>query len=298
MRNEQCRASPRRTFQCIDNGPFGVGIQPAGWFIQDQNGGTTQNGSGNRDPLFLAAGKCGATLGEQGFIALWEHVNELRGIRYNRGLDNLLVAGVWTSESDVFADRPAEEQGVLQNEANLPAQGLHQIVSDVFTVNQDGAAAGIIEPWNQADESALTRAVRSYNRNFFTGSNAQIDPGKDRLPRFVFERNIAKLDFSLKSRHLSSSGMIRYFGTHAHDVRDSLRTPGGFTRDEGKSRQGFHRAIEVGDVRKKHHHIASRETPLHHMRGAEPHHQRKACSSEKVDERRHTRLIADGFEIG
>src|SRR5712691_3326723 len=222
MRNEQCRASPRRTFQCIDNSPFGVGIQPAGWFIQDQNGRTTQNGSGNRDPLFLAAGKCGATLGEQRFIALWENVNELRGIGYNRGLDNLPVAGVWTSESDVFADRPAEEQGVLQHEANLPPQGLNKIVPDVFTVNQDGAAARIIEPRNQADESALTRAGCPYNRNFFTGSNTQVDPGQDGLPGFVFERNIAKFDFSLKPRRLPGSLMIRYFATNAQDVRDSL----------------------------------------------------------------------------
>src|SRR5713101_8193886 len=209
MRNEQCRASPPRSFQRIDNGPFGVGIQPAGWFIKDQNGGTTQNGSGNRDPLLLAAGKCGATLGEQGFIAIWEHVNELRGIRYNRSLDNLPVAGVWTSESDVFADCPAEEQGVLQHEANLPAQGLNKIVPDVFTVNQDGAAARIIEPWNQADESALTRAGSPYNRNFFTGSDMQVDPGKNGLPGLVFERNIAELDFSLdrKSTRLNSSHM-------------------------------------------------------------------------------------------
>src|SRR5260370_39335629 len=108
MRNEKCRASPGRTFQCIDNGSFGGGIQPAGWFIKDQNRGTTQNCSGNRDSLFLAAGKCSATLGDQGFIAIWKRVNELRGICDNRSSDNLLIAGVWTSESDVFADCPAE----------------------------------------------------------------------------------------------------------------------------------------------------------------------------------------------
>src|SRR5258706_363560 len=40
MRNEQRRTSPGSTFQCIDNSSFGGGIQPAGWFIKDQNGGT------------------------------------------------------------------------------------------------------------------------------------------------------------------------------------------------------------------------------------------------------------------
>src|ERR1700738_1636791 len=171
MRNEQRRTSPGSTFQCIDNGSFGGAIQPARWFIKDQNGGTTQNCSGNRDSLLLAAGKRSATLGDQGFIANWEHVNELRGIRYDRGGDNLLVASVWTSESDVFANCPAEQQRVLQDEADLRAQGLYRIVPDVFSVDRDGPAAGIIEPWNQADESAFTCAGSPYNCDLFAGSD-------------------------------------------------------------------------------------------------------------------------------
>src|SRR5258708_21069210 len=205
MRNEKCRASPCRTFQCIDNGSFGGGIQPAGWFIQDQNGGTTQNCSRNRDSLLLATGKRSATLGDQGFIAIWEHVYELRGIRYNRSSDKLLIAGVRTSESDVFADCPAEQKRVLQNETDLRAEGLDGIVPDVLTVNRDGAAAGIIEPWNQADESAFTRAGSPDNRDFFAGSDMKFEAGKNGLPRLVFERNIAELDSSLYMRHPSTS---------------------------------------------------------------------------------------------
>src|SRR5712664_2546625 len=231
MRNQQGRASPGSTFQCIDNGPFGGRIKPTGRFIQDQDGGSSQNRPGNGDALFLAAGKGGATLCDQGFITVWKPVNELGGIRYHGRRDNLLLAGIWTSESDVLADCPAEQQGVLQNETDLRAQGLDGIVSNVFGVNRDGAAARIIEPWNQADESAFARAGGPYNRDFFTGSDTQVDVGKNGLPRMVFERNIAKLDFSPKPRHFSSSLPIGYFGTHAQDVCDSLGANRGFTRD-------------------------------------------------------------------
>src|SRR5258708_4431467 len=185
MRNEQRRTSPGSTFQCIDNRSFGGGIQPAGWFIKDQNGGTTQNRSGNRDSLLLAAGKRSATLGDQGFIAIREHVNELRDIRYDRGGDNLLVAGVWTSESDVFADCPAEQQRVLQNETDLRAQGLYGIVPDIFSVNRDGAAAAIIETWNQADQGAFTCAASPHNCDLFPWSDSSVDAGKNLLPRLL-----------------------------------------------------------------------------------------------------------------
>src|SRR6266852_5802958 len=272
MCNEQGRASLGSTLQCIDNGPFGGRIKPTGRFIQDQDGGSSENRPRNGDALLLAAGKCGATLGDQGFITVWKTVNELGGIRYDCRRDNLLIAGVWTPESDVFADCPAEEQGVLQNETDLRAQGLNGKVSNVFAVNQEGAAAGIIEPWNQAYESAFARPGGPYNRDFFTGSYTQVDTGKLGLPGLVFERNIAELDFSLKPRDFSSSLPIGYFGTHAQDVRDSLGTNSGFTRDVGEPRQSLHRAIKICHVSKKDDHVASREMSLHDVRGAKPHH--------------------------
>src|SRR6266852_3607740 len=121
MRYQQGGASPGSPSQCIDNGSFGGRIKPTGGFIQDQDGRSSQNRPGDGDALFLAAGKSGATLGDRGFVAIGKTVNELGGIGHNRGRDNLLIAGVWTSKSDVFADCPAEEQGVLQDKTDLRA---------------------------------------------------------------------------------------------------------------------------------------------------------------------------------
>src|SRR5712691_13021438 len=113
MRDKQSCASPGRTLQSIDNSSFRGGVQPAGWFIKNQNGGTTQNCSGDCDSLFLAAGKGRATLGDQGLIAIWKNVNELRGVGHDSGRDDLLTGGARASESDVLPDSPTEKQGIL-----------------------------------------------------------------------------------------------------------------------------------------------------------------------------------------
>src|ERR1700687_378157 len=122
MRNDQSRASSGCAFQCINNGSLGGCIEPAGRFIQNQNGGSSQNRPSDRDPLLLSAGEGGATLGDKGFVTIWKQVDELGGIRYCCRSEDLLIAGAWMAKSDVLADSSAEKKGVLQNETDLRAR--------------------------------------------------------------------------------------------------------------------------------------------------------------------------------
>ena len=70
----------------------------------------------------------------------------------------MVVAGVRLSVGDVFVDGGAEENGVLENDPDLPTQRLATISLDIDPINENGPSLRFIEPQEQTDQCGLARA--------------------------------------------------------------------------------------------------------------------------------------------
>ena len=92
---------------------LGLNVQGRGGFIQDQDRGIAQNGTGNRHTLSLTAGQIFALLAYQPVISAQILQDTFMNVRLFRRLDNLLLACPWFSYSDVFADTPLKQHRVL-----------------------------------------------------------------------------------------------------------------------------------------------------------------------------------------
>ena len=98
------------------------GVDRRGGVVEDQHPGVGQDGPGDGDALALAARQREAPLADLGAVALGQRRDELVGAgEAGRPLDVDLV-GVGVGEGDVGGDRVAEQERVLEHEADGPAQ--------------------------------------------------------------------------------------------------------------------------------------------------------------------------------
>ena len=84
---------------------FGLGIERARRFVQDQDRRVFQDGAGDGDALAFAARERGAALANHELIAARLLGNEVVGFREAGGALHLRVRRVGFSDADVFADR-------------------------------------------------------------------------------------------------------------------------------------------------------------------------------------------------
>src|SRR5437660_123520 len=84
-----------------------------------------------RVPPALACREQAAALADEGVVALRQARDELVRVRRLRGRLDLLVRRLRAAVGDVAADALVEEQRILENDAELPAQGLLLQVAQV-----------------------------------------------------------------------------------------------------------------------------------------------------------------------
>jgi hypothetical protein len=116
--NDEHGTLPHQPLDGLLHEPLGLGIERAGGFIQDENRGVAQQGSGNGNALALAPRQPGAPLAEHGVVSLRECGNEGRCIRGIRRRLDLFGGCAGGAVGDVGADRVIEEHGILTHDAH------------------------------------------------------------------------------------------------------------------------------------------------------------------------------------
>src|SRR5581483_11467588 len=90
--------------------------------VEDQHLRVGEDRARDRDALALAAREREPTLAEQRLVALGQALDELLGAGQLGRACDVLVAGVRRGEPDVALDRVAEEEGVLEDDADASAE--------------------------------------------------------------------------------------------------------------------------------------------------------------------------------
>ena len=248
-----------RALERFHHDALGVGVETGGRLVEDENGGVPQHGARDGKALLLPARERGPSLRHLSVIALGEPPDEL--IRHGdvgRG-DDLLLAGSRTAKGDVLPQGPAEDEGVLQDQADLLAQRLQGVVPNVLAINQDRAPGGVVEARDQANQGALTGARGPDDGNLLSRRDRQVNMREHGLAGLVLEGYVAELDLTLEARGGARPLPIRQFTPHAHHVGDALGRHAGPVEHVGEARQGLHGVVEAGDVGEEDDHVSGRQ---------------------------------------
>ncbi len=129
---------------------LGASVHAGGGFVQDQDARIGQRGAGDGQQLPLSLRKTGAAFAQDGLIFLGQALDERIGVGKADGGLHFLVGGLRPPKADVFHHGGAEQEGILQHDADLPAQRLGGHIAHIDAVDLD-------------------RAVRSHRRSAAAG---------------------------------------------------------------------------------------------------------------------------------
>ena len=162
-----------------------AGVDGGGGLVQNHHRRIGHGGPGDGDELPLALGKVSAVGGEQGVVSLGQAADEVVGVgQPGRGVD-LLFGGVQLAVADVLHHRAGEQVGVLQNDAQRPAQiGLFDLV-DVDAVVTNLAVGNVVEAVDQVGDGGLARARSAHEGHLLAGFGVQGNVVEHFLALFV-----------------------------------------------------------------------------------------------------------------
>ena len=102
--------------------PLGFGIERGRRLVEQDDRRILDQRAGDGDALALAARQLQAVLADRRVVAEREAHDEFVGVRGLGGGDDLVLGCAGLAEGDVLADRAAEQEHVLADIGDLPAQ--------------------------------------------------------------------------------------------------------------------------------------------------------------------------------
>ena len=122
MRDHEYRSALHQSVRSLLNDQFRSRIDGRGRLVHNHDGGVADRRSRNGEKLPLPLRKIGAVARQHGLISLRKSRDEtVRVCKFRRGV-NFLVRRVEFPVADVLHDRPREEVGILQNDAERTPQ--------------------------------------------------------------------------------------------------------------------------------------------------------------------------------
>ena len=251
--------------------PLGLVVDAAGAVVEDQDARLDQQGAGDRHPLLLPSRQGHAALAHQAVVAVRELGDEPVRLRGAGGGFHLGVGGVRPAVGDVLADGAAEQGGLLQDDADLPAQRLQRHVADVDAVDGDAAGGGVVEARDQVDDRALARSGGADDGQGLGRPGAEAHLAQHRRPDpEVAERHPLERQPLAERRQRRRSGLLLDLRLGVEDLED----PFGAGRRLGDRHHDHaeHRDREHGDdqVALERHQLADGEALREDLDAAAP----------------------------
>src|SRR6516225_9794105 len=218
MRNNEGGPSGRSAAESFHHNLFCHGVEAAGRLVKYKNGRITQDRPGDRNALLLPAGQRFTPLGNCTVVSVRHLFYELVGVSQSRRGANLLVAGTGATKRNVFTNCAAEEQGVLQNQADLFTQRKQSVVPDVFTVDANPSVARVIKARNQTYQGALARSCGPDDSNLLARNNRKANVAEHRPPRLVLKPNTPEVYGAFKPGSWTGPLAVSQLTTYVHHV--------------------------------------------------------------------------------
>ena len=133
-------------------------VHGRGRFVEHEDGDLFQQGPGYGDSLPLPGGETLSPFSDLHVEATGMQVGEAVHSRGDGGFENFRVAPRRVPEHQVFLQRAEKEDHVLRNRTDVSAEPAGIDLTDVRSVDEDGAALRLIKPEEKFSHGALSRS--------------------------------------------------------------------------------------------------------------------------------------------
>ncbi len=129
-----------------------AGVNARGRVVEDEDARLHEDGPGNRDALALPAGKREPLLANDGVVAFGQPGDEIVGVSEASGALDLLVGRVHPPVGDVVPDSVGKEEGVFEDNADVPAQVVEAQFTHIRAIDLHRSGFGFVEAREQAGD--------------------------------------------------------------------------------------------------------------------------------------------------
>ena len=162
---------------------------------------------------------------------------------------DLFPCRLGTAAADVLLDRVAEQEGLLQNDRDLPAVGLQLEPADIEAIDQDSSGLGIVESKQQRKYRGLSGPRWPDEPHSLSRSNPEGKFLQDRTTLLIAERHPLEGDLSRHRRGRDGVGCFAHLFAGVEDFQDALAAHRRLVRFRADSHQiaaGLVKSPEVG----------------------------------------------------
>ena len=166
---------------------FCADVDGGGRFVKDQHRGQAEHYAGDAQQLLLTLGEGTAVFRYEGVVAFRQPADKAVGMGRFGGGDDLVVRCFRAAEGDDLPDRTGRQPGILQDHADVPAEGFPADAARFSPVQADCSAVDIVKAHQQVDERGLPAAGRTDDRHAFPGLHVQVQVRDQRAGGIVGE---------------------------------------------------------------------------------------------------------------
>ena len=201
VRDHKCGSALHQLVHAALYDLFGTGIDGGGRLIENQHRRVGDRRTGDGKELALALGEVCAVSMQHGLVAVRETADEAVGVgQFCRRL-HLFIGGIQFAEADVIGDGAGEQIGLLQDNAEGPAQVRLFDLVDVDIVIADFTALDIVETIDQVGDRRLAGAGRTDEGDFLARQGMQVDVMQHDFVIGVAEIDVLERDIAFQ-RHI------------------------------------------------------------------------------------------------
>ena len=136
-----------------------LGIERAGRLVEDQDARIVDQRARDREPLALAARQIGRAFLDVGLVAVRHPLDELLGAGEPRRAHRVGQREAGTAGDDVVADRAAEQEILLQHDAEALAQMAQIDLAQIRAVDLQEARVVAVDALQQPGDRRFARAA-------------------------------------------------------------------------------------------------------------------------------------------
>src|SRR5258708_3737245 len=201
---------------------FCRGVQAAGRLVKYENRRITQDRPGDCNSLLLSAGQRCGPLGNNTVVSVRQVLNEFVGVGQPCSGEYFFIGCIGATKSNVLAYGATEQQGILQNQADLFADRVDREIPNVFAVDAHGSLRRVVKARNQAYQGALARSCGPYDSNLLARNNRKVKVAEHRSPRLVLKRNTSEVYGALSPGDWTSPLAVSKLTANAHNFGNPL----------------------------------------------------------------------------
>ena len=169
MRDHERGALTAQSIQRLLNQFFGFIVHSAGGFIEQQDRGIFQQGTGDGEALPLAAAELGATLARHGVQTLLQSPDERVSVGRGEDGPKFLLRSLRLGQQQVFPDARVEQKTLLGDVADVVAQPFFGQLRQWHAIDEDAALVTLVKACQQIQQRTFARARRSDDSDGLAG---------------------------------------------------------------------------------------------------------------------------------